>query len=491
MFKQLGAKAVHYIHKLANLCLNEGTWIWNKAEVIFLKKSGKDTYSKPGSYRPISISSYIGKLIEKILAERLKKYLNFKHIYDPNQEGFMEGRNTIRYLSRLINGIKGDIQKKLTVICLFVDFEKAFDSVWKAGIIVKLRKLGIKGKILKLINNFLVNRTVTLNINGVVGVIKECSGVGLPQGSALSPILFRIFVLDIFADIENKKTIKIFKFADDGTVKIVGESTAACLETLKLVLESAELWVKKNRLVINCQPNKTEVMCFSTAEKDKSLVPEKYQLGDQEIKLVKHTKVLGLVMDEDLNFIEHSKMVYNSLMQKWVTICRYSNRHWGFNQRIMVQLIKTFFHSTLFYAGHLWIQKNNMVEIKKLYYKILKAAIGGIFNIRLSTAEVILGLPPIEITNTANLIKHYLKIVISNSPGDSMKKFLSEELNTEFNHRSKCEIRHSIRQVMKLLRWKKTQYPESICHINADKIDTLDPTEFLALTAHSCKYTNL
>ena len=65
MFKHLGNKAIHYIEKLANLCLNKGIWIWNKAEVIFLKKSGKDTYSKPGSYRPISISSYIYRKVNR------------------------------------------------------------------------------------------------------------------------------------------------------------------------------------------------------------------------------------------------------------------------------------------------------------------------------------------------------------------------------------------------------------------------------------------
>ena len=136
MFKHLGALVLKYIQKLANQCLNEGKWIWNKSEVIFLRKGGKDTYSKPGSYRPISISSYIGKLIEKIIAKRIQRYLDLIGLHDPDQEGFMEARNTIRYLNRLVMGIKSDLQKKLTSICLFIDFEKAFDSVWKKGLIV-------------------------------------------------------------------------------------------------------------------------------------------------------------------------------------------------------------------------------------------------------------------------------------------------------------------------------------------------------------------
>ena len=67
---------------------------------IFLRKAGKSTYAKPGSYRPISIPPYIGKLFEKTLARRIQKFLERLGLHDPDQEGFMEGRNTIRYLNR-------------------------------------------------------------------------------------------------------------------------------------------------------------------------------------------------------------------------------------------------------------------------------------------------------------------------------------------------------------------------------------------------------
>lgn len=489
MFKHLGTNAIGYIGKLANICLKEGKWIWDKAEVIFLKKYGKDTYSKPGSYRPISISSYIGKLIEKILTARIYKFLIALHLYDPNQEGFTPRRNTIRYLNRLINGVKSDIQKKLTAICLFIDFEKAFDSIWKAGLIVKLHKLGIRGNFLQLINDFLVNRKVKININGVVGNNRQSSGVGLPQGSALSPILFRIFIMDILEDLENNEEITIFKFADDGSIKVTGESTTKCLENLQLVFRSVENWVKKNRMIINCQPDKTEILCFSTAENNRSLVPNTFKLCGQDIKIVKHTKALGLIIDEDLKFIEHGKAVYNKLAKKWATICSYSHRHWGFNCRVMVQIIKTLFHSSLFYAGFIWINKHSIEEINKLYYQIMKAAIGAVFNIRQSLAEIILGIPPINILNTANLIKHYLKIILNDSPGDKLKEFLIVELESEDDMRSRSVMHHPVRQVMKFLMWKITVYPESVSEIDKQKIESKNVEEFLHLDPHSCKYT--
>ena len=174
MLHHLGDGAIRLIKRLFNISMNKSKWVWNQAEVIFLKKDGKETYSVPGSYRPISITSYIGKLLEKIIAARIVRYLFKKGYYDPTQEGFTAGRNTIRYLNRLNLEIKTDLLDMKTVIGLFVDMEKAFDSVWKKGLIVKLAKLNIKGKVLKLINHFLTSRIVRLNVNGFKGEEREC-----------------------------------------------------------------------------------------------------------------------------------------------------------------------------------------------------------------------------------------------------------------------------------------------------------------------------
>ena len=222
---------------------------WNDSKVIFLKKEGKPSYSKAGAYRPISISPYIGKLLERILAQRLELYLQRVGILDANQEGFSRGKNTVRYLHRLTAGIKGDIMKKLTVLCLFIDFEKAFDSVWKKGLVVKLWKAGVHGCYLKTIDSFLFGRTVSLIINGFIGPKRMCQEYGLPQGSVLSPILFKFFLLDLEATCQEHEQITAFKFADDGTVKVVGSNMEECLYYLCLAMNSIDQWTSCWRMV--------------------------------------------------------------------------------------------------------------------------------------------------------------------------------------------------------------------------------------------------
>ena len=399
----------------------------------------------------------------------------------------MEGRNTIRYLNRLVLGIKGDLRKKLTTLCLFIDFEKAFDSIWKKGLIVKLHKIGITGNILYLINDFLTNRKVTINVNGIKGAVRNSADVGLPQGSALSPILFRIYLLDFLSDLQNNNSVSLLKFADDGTVKVTGETTAQCLQNMQLVFHSVELWVKKWRMNINCDKNKTEMISFGTVEKNQDLIPKTFQLCGKYINLVSHTKVLGLVLDEHLNFKEHGKMVYKKLLGKWAEICKYSNRHWGLNQHVMVQIIKTIFHSSLFYAGHVWINKDSIAEINTLYYKILKSSVGAVFNVKKSTAEVILGLPPLDIINQINRVKHYLKINLNNLPGDRMKEMVNVELNSESARQG--EIYHALRQVFKFLKWKNTYHSEEINTADRRIINSSDISEFTKLSRNTCKYS--
>ena len=159
-------------------------------------------------------------------------------ILDANQEGFSKGRSTVRYLHRLTASIEGDIRKRLTVLCLYVDFEKAFDSIWKKGLIVKLWKVGVHGCYLKAVDSFLMNRTVCLLLNGYVGPIRKCLDFGLPQGAVLSPTLFKFYVYDLENICQLYHQITFFKFADDGSAKVTGETLEQCLYYMNLVLGS-------------------------------------------------------------------------------------------------------------------------------------------------------------------------------------------------------------------------------------------------------------
>jgi len=487
MLKKLGPNATYCLQQIFNRCFKEGDWLWNEAMVIFLKKDGKDTYSKPGSYRPISISPYISKLLEKILANRLDNFLFSSGHTDPCQEGFVRKRNTVRYLNRLHLGIKADIDKKLTVLCLFLDMEKAFDSVWKKGLIAKLYKYGVSGQYLKIIDSFLSSRLVNLNFNGFVGLLRMCLEFGLPQGSALSPILFRFFLIDMLADMVDHANTEILKFADDGSAKARGKTTPECVELMNEICQSLHAWSCKWRMVINCNPNKTEVMCFNTAEGDRSLLPQEFYIGDQEIRLVEETKVLGLTFDSQLNFEAHSKSVYNSLCHRWVTICQLTNRNWGLNQAVLVRLAQTLFLSKMCYAGIVWLRESKTEKIESLWYKLLKTAIGAVFNVSGTRAEVILGLPPLRTVNKVNTIKHYLKINIFKQKDDKLKDLITK--NLMLGRDANVTLYSEMKDVYIFLEWKMKKSTSVYSPEDTDIIVSKDFAAFEQLSSKICSYS--
>ena len=107
--------------------------------------------------------------------------------------------------------------------------------------VVKLLQVGVHGCYLKTIDNFLSERTVSLLINGYIGPVRKCLEFGLPQGSVLSPILFKFYVNDIEAACQHEQT-KFLKFAADGTVKVVGKDLEEYLDYMSIVLGSIPGW---------------------------------------------------------------------------------------------------------------------------------------------------------------------------------------------------------------------------------------------------------
>ena len=210
---------------------------------------------------------------------------------------------------------------------------------------------------------------------------------GLPQGSVLSPILFKFFILDLEAACQDHQQITVFKFADDGTVKVVGRDVEECLFYLNLAMDGISQWTSCWRMVINCDVNKTEVICFNSY--NNTAVPNSFNLGDKEIKLTDQTKVLGVILDEKLSYKQHSKSVYNNLIYQWVSLSRYANRNWGMCQAVLVRVTMTILFSSLFYGSTVWMNNSsNMVDINKLWYRVSKAAVGAVFNTHGAILEV-------------------------------------------------------------------------------------------------------
>ena len=284
-------------------------------------------------------------------------------VHDPYQEGFTKGKNTIQYLNRLNTTSKAGVEHNNCVIGIFIDFEKIFDSIWLEGLMVKLFNAGVKGNVLSLINSFVFTNEMKLYINDHVGNTRQSQRYGLPQGSCLSPVLFKFYLNDLCTDLPVNAGFQLFKFADDRSILCCSSSTEICFEMMNHSVNSLKQCCSKWRMVVNCSKNKTEFICFNTPRSSSTLIPSQIKFGNKTIQNMNETKVLGVIFDNRLKFISHSEMIYNRLCSRWVNICKYANKNWGLCQRTLVFLVKTILLPCIFYGGIIWMSEKNTKKL--------------------------------------------------------------------------------------------------------------------------------
>ena len=194
---------------LFNRCLNEGIFpnIWKIAHVTPLHKKGPENLCS--NYRPISLLSCVGKILEQCIHSRVLNYLKVNNIITQSQSGFMPGDSTVNQLTSIYHYLCTSFDQGInTQSIFFPGISKAFDRVWHKGLLKKIEAVGIIGDLALWFQNYLQNRKQAVVIKGKKS---ECKPVpsGVPQGSVLGPLLFLIYINDITKNIES--VIYIYK----------------------------------------------------------------------------------------------------------------------------------------------------------------------------------------------------------------------------------------------------------------------------------------
>ena len=225
----------------------------------------KSVSNNPSDYRPISLTSCIGKVIERLIASRLCSFLEKKNILIKQQSGFRKSRRASDNLVGLSQIIGETLNRGKKVCAIMFDIAKAFDTVWHNGLIYKLMGNKTPTYLINWIENFLKNRQFRVCVNGSMSENYPISA-GVPQGAAISPILFSVYINDI-PICEEKNYSGSFLFADDLSTFFIFDKASNVKRKIYNYMLAVEAWLNKWRLL--AAPKKCSYTIFSANGKSK------------------------------------------------------------------------------------------------------------------------------------------------------------------------------------------------------------------------------
>ena len=312
-----------------------------QAQICPIHKKGPK--SDIGNYRPISLLPSFSKILEKLVYLRLFKYVTKFNILSSNQFGFRPKYSTSMALLELYDRISEAIDSKQFSIGIFIDLQKAFDTVDHKILIEKLRHYGIRGSSLDWFNDYLTNRTQTVKLTNNISSPKIITH-GVPQGSILGPLLFILYINDL----QNCSSILHFiLFADDTNSFYTNNNFNDLLSITNTELAKLFTWFCANKLSLNL--SKCCYMLFGNKCKDP--VNPDILINDQKLPRVNFIKFLGVYIDDKLTWNHHIKELSSTLSRSLGAL---NKARFTFSQSTLLILYYTLIYPHLIYGITSW-----------------------------------------------------------------------------------------------------------------------------------------
>ena len=355
---------------------------WREAIVIPLPKPGKDKHD-PSSYRPISLTSHLCKVMETMLNNRLKWFLDREGILDSAQSGFRAKRSTIDHLVRLETRIRCAMAQKQFTGAVFLDISKAFDLVWHSGLLHKLKNIGISGSFLSFIGSFLLDRKIQVRVNSSLSDKVDLDN-GTPQGSVLSPTLFNIMANDLADLVEGDEdpieATDLSQFADDNQINNCDRNIKKLTRRLQNTLDTISDWSVKWGFKLSQE--KTVAVLFGVSGPAYRQAKQHFKLHIRgtPVQVQSSAKFLGLTFDQHLSFNEHINNVVQKCNSAINLMKAVSGTSFGADKPTLLMLYKALVRSKIEYGCQAYksATKTALKRLTGIQYTALRIALGAL-----------------------------------------------------------------------------------------------------------------
>ena len=333
--------------KLYNKCLAKSCFpsCWKSSEVVPAFKNDGDR-SDPGKYHPISLLSIVSKIFESFINDSLIKHLDSTGLFSDLQYGFRTLRSTADILTVLSERIYNSMDAGGETRAIALDISKAFDKVWHAGLLHKLKSYGVVGPILGILESFMIERSLKVVLDGQSSPL-FCINAGVPQGSVLGPTLFLVFINDLPDGILSRIGI----YADDTTLySSLGKSgifeKVESAGELERDLSDIVEW--GNRWLVTFNATKTKLLSFNR-HRDPLLVPVK--MSSTELHEETSFRLLGLTFTPTMDWKPYIQSIAKAASRKVGSLFRAQR---FLSPESILYLYKSTIRPCMEYCSHIW-----------------------------------------------------------------------------------------------------------------------------------------
>lgn len=348
------------------------TW---KEGLIFTLYKGKGSRKELSNYRGITLLNVLGKIYTGILSERLKEWIEEKDILVPEQAGFRKGYGTVDNGVMLNYLVEREIKREGKIYACFVDFEKAFDSIDRAALWEKLRRVGVPTKFIRVLQSLYERVVMKVCVNE-----SECTGGflaerGLRQGCKLSPLLFAIFVNDLpnyLTRIEMhtpyiaNREVGTLMYADD--LVLMSQTAVGLQRGLNCLSNYCDEW----KLRVNVK--KTKVVVFRKSRTKVKM--DKWMYRNERIERVSEFLYLGLLFQENGRWKKHQeasiKKAETAMNVIWQALFRFNH----FPVQQIFKLFDSMIAPVTLYGAEVWGGEQVRELTDELGIKVCKGVLG-------------------------------------------------------------------------------------------------------------------
>ena len=378
---------------------------WKPSVIIPIHKAGKPRTS-PASYRPISLTSCISKLFERLILARLTFFLESSNLLSTCQAGFRPGRSTLDQILLLSQSIWDGFQLKPPhrTILASIDFSKAFDSVWHPALFHKLQAIGLPPCFIRWTRSFLADRRAKVRFEGAQSRSFRIRR-GVPQGSVLGPALFILFVNDIPQALP--PGTKASLYADDLALWSSSPSLPQANTVTQSALSKLEEWSAYWRLPLN--PTKCESSLFTTDTHQAQLQPSLVLQGTP-LQFNPCPKFLGVTFNRTLSFGDHIHSLKAKFFPRLKALRSIASATWGPSKESLTILYKAFVRPVLSYASPGWypfLCDTNSSNLEVLHRAACRAITGCLSSTPIPLLQLEALLPPLSVTLSHQALSFY------------------------------------------------------------------------------------